>query len=101
MLVARDSLSSTTASQVIAKPITTTIYTVRGTIANGCFAEQSVTVTTYESPVADFDLSSDKICTGQPLSVTNKSLNATGYIGIGAMDQRPILKVVTSLCCSW
>jgi len=74
-----DSLNSTTTAQVIAKPITPTIYTVRGTLANGCFADQSVTVTTYESPVADFDLSGAKICTGETLSVTNKSLNATSY----------------------
>ena len=74
-----DSLNSTTVPEVIANPTTTTIYTVKGTLANGCFAEQSVTVTTFESPVADFTLSAPKVCTGQLLSVTNNSLNATGY----------------------
>ena len=74
-----DSLNSTTVPEVIANPATTTIYTVQGTLANGCFAEQSVTVTTFVSPVADFTLSAPKVCTGQSLSVTNNSLNATGY----------------------
>ncbi len=74
-----DSLNSTTVPEVIANPTTTTVYTVKGTLANGCFAEQSVTVTTFESPVADFTLSAPKVCTGQLLSVTNNSLSATGY----------------------
>ena len=74
-----DSLNSTTAPEVIANPSATTIYTVKGTLANGCYAEQAVAVTVYESPVADFTLAPAKVCTGQSLSVTNNSSNATAY----------------------
>ena len=74
-----ETLNSSTNSLVIASPLATTIYTVTGFLANGCSAQQSATVNVFESPVAGFDISSLKICTGQPLSVTNNSTNATLY----------------------
>jgi hypothetical protein len=72
-------LISSGAASVIANPPTTTTYTVIGELTNGCSAEQSVTVTVYEKPVAEFNVTPLKICTGQQISVTNTSSNATGY----------------------
>ena len=33
----------------------------------------------YDAPVAKFDLASLQVCTGQPVAVTNKSLNGNAY----------------------
>lgn len=37
------------------------------------------TVQVYEAPVAKFDLGSLQVCTGQPIAVTNQSLNGNAY----------------------
>lgn len=37
------------------------------------------TIQVYNSPVAKFDLASLQVCTGQPITVTNKSLNGNAY----------------------
>lgn len=72
-------LNNSTAASVIASPVNTTTYTVTGLLANGCSAQQTVTVNVFETPVANFDISSLKICTGQSVTVTNNSTNATAY----------------------
>ncbi len=37
------------------------------------------TVVVYESPIANFDVSPEQICAGQPVTVTNQSVNANAY----------------------
>ncbi|MGZ8522986.1 MAG: PKD domain-containing protein [Chitinophagaceae bacterium] len=73
------SLNNPTAATVIAKPAATTIYTVSGFLANGCSALQNVTVAVYEAAVADFNVTPVSLCTGQAVTVTNNSANATGF----------------------
>jgi hypothetical protein len=72
-------LNSSTSNVVIATPIITTTYTVTGFLTNGCADDQIVTVTVFDAPVSNFDVSPLKICTGQSITVTNQSTNATEY----------------------
>lgn len=75
-------LNSSTSNIVIATPTATTTYTVTGFLTNGCSDEQTVTVTVFDAPVSNFDVSPLKICTGQSIDVTNHSTNATEYAWI-------------------
>jgi PKD repeat protein len=72
-------LNSSTSNSVIGTPIVTTTYTVTGFLTNGCSDEKTVIVTVFDAPVANFDVTPLKICTGQPITVTNQSANATEY----------------------
>ncbi len=72
-------LNTSSGNSVIATPSTNTIYTVTGQLANGCSSQQTVTVTVFESPVANFDVSPLSVCPGQAINVINNSSNATEY----------------------
>jgi len=72
-------LNSSTSSAVMATPAETTTYSVTGSLPNGCTDEQTVVVTVFDAPVSNFDVSPLKICTGQSITVTNQSTNATEY----------------------
>jgi hypothetical protein len=63
-------LSSTTGAIVIATPSVTTIYNVAGQNAQGCFANQSVTVTVNPTPIISITSTNNIICTGQQVNLT-------------------------------
>jgi gliding motility-associated-like protein len=70
-------LSSTNGSPVTANPITTTIYSVTGTDANGCFNTDSATVTVQNNPIVTANTST--ICVGQQ-TATLTANGANTYI---------------------
>ncbi len=71
---------------VTASPATTTIYTVTGTDANGCFATATATLTLDPIPIASFTLTPEEGC--EPLLVSfqntsNNGINAIWHFGDG------------------
>jgi hypothetical protein len=77
-------LSSTTGAIVIATPSVTTIYNVAGQNDQGCFANQSVTVTVNPTPIISITSTNNIICTGQQVNLTaSGALNYSWSPSIG------------------
>ena len=88
-------LSSTSISNPIASPITTSTYTLVGTDGNGCSASDSITVSVNPLPTIDAG-ASISICPG-----TSTSLNATGgtsylWTPSGSLDNPAISNPIAS-----
>src|SRR5262249_48037059 len=67
-------LSSSTGTNVIANPPSTTTYYVTGTSANGCTATSQVTVTVNPLPVVSVS-PGDTVCSGQSTVITASGAN--------------------------
>lgn len=74
-------LNNSTISNPMASPAVLTTYTVTGTDANGCIADNFITINVNQIPVASFDTSLAKInCEGRVYDFVNSSTNATSYV---------------------
>lgn len=70
-------LNSTTSKEVIFEPDTFGLYKFGVTIFRDCFADTTIFVQArfIEPPVADFELSTGNACSGEPVSLINKTAN--------------------------
>ncbi len=76
-------LSSTTGSNVVATPVSTTTYTVSGTNPNGCMGSASVIVSVYNTPVLSVTSLPSEGCS--PLDVT------FGFAPLGPIDTNTLM----------
>ena len=79
-------LSSTSGSSVIANPRNTTIYTVKGTDANGCMGESTATVTVDSLPIISTTKTPTISCSGKPTVLMASGAHtytwSTGTVGV-------------------
>jgi len=76
-------LSSTTGSNVVAAPVSTTTYTVSGTNPDGCMGSTSVIVSVYNTPVLSVSSLPSEGCS--PLDVT------FGFAPLGPIDTNTLM----------
>ncbi len=73
-------LSSNTGTSVIARPNTTTVYTITGTDANGCSSATTTSVTVHPNPVASIGASPNPASVLDPtISFTDNSTGAVTW----------------------
>lgn len=79
-------LSGTSGSSVIANPRSTTVYTVKGTDANGCMGESTATVTVDSLPIISTTKTPTVSCSGQPTILMASGAHtytwSTGTVGV-------------------